>query len=102
MDSGRGTGGVQAPELKEHTIKSVDDYSVVEYFLEHTAYLPDYGLLEEIVREFGDERLPIGDAAWTAIHTVVMTYIGYGNCLYHMVDHPQEFERLLQVMREPT
>jgi uroporphyrinogen-III decarboxylase len=93
-------GGVQAPQLKERMIKSVDDYSVVEYILEHTEYLPDYAILEEVIGEFGDEGLPIGGAGWTPIHTLMNDYIGYGACFFHMVDHPQEFERLLQLLTE--
>jgi uroporphyrinogen-III decarboxylase len=51
---------------------------------------------------FGDNGLPIGGAGFTPIHTLMMDYIGYAECFFHMHDHPHEFGRLLQVMREST
>jgi uroporphyrinogen-III decarboxylase len=93
-------GGVQSPQLRERMIKSVDDYPVVEYLLEHTEYLPSYELIEEVATESGDNGLPIGGAGWTAIHSLMYEYIGYDQCFYHMYDYPREFERLLQILRE--
>lgn len=93
-------GGVQYPQLKERMIKSIDDYPVVEYLLEHIEYIPDYEVIEEVIAGFGDEGLPIGGGGWTPIHTLMCDYIGYGECFYHMHDHPRAFERLLQVLKE--
>jgi uroporphyrinogen-III decarboxylase len=95
-------GGVQGPQLKEHMIKSVEDYPVVEYILEHTEYAPNYEVLEEIIKEIGDQGLPIGGAGWTPIHSVMNDYIGYGDCFFHMADYPTSFERLLQLLSERT
>lgn len=95
-------GGVQLPQLKERMIKSVGDYPVVEYLLEHTEYIPDYEVIKEVIEEFGDEGLLIGGAGFTPIHTLMMDYMGYGQCFYHMHDHPREFGRLLQVLKERT
>ncbi len=96
------SGGVQAPQLQEHMIKSIEDYPVVEYLLEHTEYSPDYGVILEVMRETGDDGVIIGGAGWSPIHSLMYDYIGYNDCFYHMADYPQEFERLLQVIKERT
>jgi uroporphyrinogen-III decarboxylase len=95
-------GGVQQPQPQEPIIKSVDDYPIVEYILEHTEYIPAYEALHELIAEFGDQGLAIGGAGWTPIHALMNEYIGYGQCFYHMYDHPEEFARLLQVVQEST
>jgi uroporphyrinogen-III decarboxylase len=96
------SGGVQSPQLQEHIIKSVEDYPIVEYLLEHTEYLPDYQIIREVMAEAGDDGIIIGGAGWSPIHSLMNDYIGYNDCFFHMADYPQEFERLLQVIKERT
>lgn len=96
------SGGVQSPQLQEHIIKSVEDYPVVEYLLEHTEYLPDYQIIQDVMTEVGDDGIIIGGAGWSPIHALMNDYIGYNECFFHMVDYPEEFARLLQVLKERT
>jgi uroporphyrinogen-III decarboxylase len=92
--------GVQMPQLKEWMIKSVEDYPIMEYVLEHTEFVPDYSLLKELQASFRDEGVVIGGAGFTPIHLIMLYYIGYNDCFFQMHDHPKEFERLLQITSE--
>ncbi len=92
--------GAKVAYQTEHMIKGEDDYRVVEYIVGHTEYLPAYEEIAGLIKEFGDEGIPIGSTGISPIHWLLKDLIGYGNCFYEMCDHPREFERLLQLLIE--
>jgi hypothetical protein len=83
---------------KEHFIKQVEDYKVMEYVEQHTHYEPDYPSYVKYDEEIGDEGLPICHTGDVPMNTIIREYIGYDNGFLELLDHEDEIESLNETM----
>lgn len=84
----------------EHPIHSVDDYKVLEYIAEHTYYDPCYDQYLEYEAAVGDEGYPMVSCGDVPFHYFLLHLAGYNQAYFEMVDHAEEFERLITVMEQ--
>ena len=84
----------------EHPIKTVEDYRVWEYIVEHTQYDPCYDEYLAYEKQVGDDGLPMVNCGDCPSHYFLLYLSGYNNAYYEIADHPQEFERLMTVMSQ--
>ncbi len=84
----------------EHPIQRVEDYQVLEYIAEHTYYDPCYEEYLAYEAAVGDEGFPMVSCGDCPFHYFLLHLAGYNQAYFEMVDHPQEFERLLTVMTQ--
>ena len=86
----------------EHVIKDTEDYGIVEYIIEHTKWTPAYDQYEAYDRDIGEDGLPMASLEACPMHTLMREYLGYEKAVFEMIDHPNEFERLLLVLTDHT
>lgn len=84
----------------EFMLKTVDDYPVVEYILEHTEYRPTYEEYAAYEEEVGDDGYPLVSCGDCPFHQWMRALVGYNDAYYHLADHANEVERLLHVMED--
>ena len=91
-----GIGGLEI----EHMIKTLADYDVVEYLIEHTHYHPCYDSYLQYETEIGDDGYPIVNAGDCPFHFFLQHLAGYELGYFHLTDHGDRVERLLARMEE--
>lgn len=84
----------------EHPIRGAEDYRIWEYIAEHTHYDPCYEEYLAYEKAVGDEGYPMVNAGDCPFHYFLLHLCGYNTAYFEMVDHPQEFERLMTVMTQ--
>jgi uroporphyrinogen-III decarboxylase len=84
----------------EHPLKKPEDYRVWEYIAEHTYYDPCYEDYLAYEAEVGAEGYPMVSCGDCPFHHYLLQLVGYNDAYYHMVDYPQEFARLMEVMTQ--
>jgi len=84
----------------EHPIRSVEDYKVWEYVVEHTHYDPCYEDYLAYEQQVGDDGYPMLNAGDCPFHYYLLHLVGYNNAYFHMFDHANEFEHLMTVMTQ--
>jgi uroporphyrinogen-III decarboxylase len=91
--------GIRGLEV-EKPLKRPEDYDVMMYIIENTEYHPcyeEYLAYEEDIGEDGYPLVTIGDCPF---HKFLGDLAGYENGYYDLADHPQQVERLLEVMTQ--
>ena len=91
--------GITGLEI-EHMIKSLADYDVVEYLIEHTTYHRTYDSYLEYETEIGDDGYPLVSTGDCPFHFYLQKLAGYELGYYHLTDHGDRVERLLARMEE--
>ena len=89
--------GITGQEV-EHLIKSVDDYPVVEYLVEHTRYIPTYEAYLAYQTEVGVAGLPIVPLGQDPMNHIIQELIGYNAAYFHLHDYPAEVAHLFEVL----
>jgi hypothetical protein len=84
----------------EHPIHSVEDYRVLEYIAEHTYYDPCYDDYLAYEAAVGDEGYPMVSCGDVPFHYFLLHLAGYNQAYFEMVDHAEEFERLIALMEQ--
>lgn len=84
----------------EHPIKRVEDYKIWEYVAEHTYYDPTYEQYLAYEAQVGDDGYPMMPAGDCPFHVLLLHLIGYNDAYFHIVDHANEFEHLVEVMNQ--
>jgi hypothetical protein len=93
-------GGISTAMEVEHMIKGPRDYRPVEHIFQHTEILPTYDAFLAYDAEIGDDGLPMTPAGPDPIYRILRELIGFGAGYYHMVDYPDQFAHLLEVIKE--
>jgi hypothetical protein len=91
--------GIEAMEV-EKPIRRAEDYDVMTYVIENTRYLPRYEEYLAYEEDIGEDGYPMVAAEDCPYHTFLEKFAGYENGYYQLFDHPQEVERLLDVMTQ--
>lgn len=90
--------GIGGQEV-EHMIKGPQDYPIVEYLIEHTRFIPtyeDYLIYEEKIGEAGLPIVPLGQ---DPMNHILQELIGYNTAYFHLYDHPDMVNHLLEVLQ---
>jgi uroporphyrinogen-III decarboxylase len=84
----------------EFLLKRREDYAVMEYIVEHTAYEPTFDEFERYDREIGDDGYPMVHCGDCPFHHWMQALAGYDQAFYHLNDFPDTVERLLAVVTD--
>jgi uroporphyrinogen-III decarboxylase len=89
--------GITALEI-EQAIKTEADYDVCKYIIENTEYYPAYDEFEAYDSDIGDRGLPMVATEDVPFHHYLNVLVGYGKGYLDIMDYPDKFESLLEVM----
>lgn len=97
-------------EIVEHLIKSVDDYPIVEYLIEHLEFVPSYEDYLQYEDQIGEASVPLVRAGlWPPerktgfhcpMHRILRGFLGYKRGYIHLHRHPEKVLRLLELLTE--
>ena len=86
----------------EKLFKSEKDYPVLKYVIEHTTPAANFGELEKMRGELGEDGFviaPMG-GAWSPVQRVMREILGYEAFFYELADRPAEVEELIELLQE--
>jgi hypothetical protein len=92
--------GIEELEKREHLIKRSEDYSVVEYIIEHTEYVPCFEEFEAYDCEIGEEGLSSVLSGECPMFEIMLNYVGYERFYYELYDRPEKIEHLHELLSE--
>ncbi len=80
--------------LKEHPVKSIDDYKVVDCLFENMTLTPDYTRYEELAKQYGDDvlffvMLTPELTLKSAYQSMIEFWVGMENLIYDVFDYPE-------------
>jgi hypothetical protein len=89
------------PSLEvEHIIKGPEDFTTVEYLLEHTCYAPTYEDYLAYEDEIGDDGYPLVSVGDCPFHYFLQKLAGYEGGYLLLHDHTEKVEHLLGLMAD--
>lgn len=71
----------------EHPIKSLDDYHVAEYIVEHTSYVPAYDKFLAARAEVGDAGIAVAHGPYSPLVDLQLWWLGQEQFCYEILDH---------------
>ncbi|MBM4448090.1 MAG: hypothetical protein FJ015_02475 [Chloroflexi bacterium] len=86
----------------EKLFKSEQDYPVLKYVIQHTVPVANFGELEKMSGELGEDGIviaPVG-RAWSPVQRVMREILGYERFFYELADRPAEVEELIELVQE--
>ena len=89
-----------AGRVSEPVIKTVRDYDIACFVVEHTRIIPTYDELETYTKLVGDDGLAFPNLGSCPMHRFMREFTTYEQSYYEMYDHPNEVDRLVQVLEE--
>lgn len=84
----------------EHLLKTVNDFEIYHYILEHTIVEPAYEEILDTLNAVGDEGTCEAAGGPTPVHTLLEYLIGIEKFYYCLMDYPKETEKLLDHIME--
>jgi len=84
----------------EFMLKRREDYTVVEYMIEHTTYTEAYDEYLAYDREIGEDGYPMVQEGDCPFHKFLRELCGYNDGYFHLNDYTNEVEHLLKVMTQ--
>jgi len=84
--------------VKEHLLKTKQDYRVWEWIVEHMQVSPTYPEYLAYDREIGEDGLPLVQIQASPFWDFLEVLVGFDQAYYHLKDNPGEVEHLLEVM----
>lgn len=91
--------GITLYVIKEHAIKSMDDYPAAAYILQNAEVIPDYGNYTRFQQEYiGDRGVAVALAAMWASpgHYLIKELMAFDAYYYEQYDNPDEMEEFIQ------
>jgi len=85
---------------KEHFIKTLDDYRVMEYIERYTRYEPDYAAYTAYDEQIGDEGFPLCIIGDIPMNTIIRDWLGYERGYLELYDNEDAIASLNNVMLE--
>jgi len=85
-------------QLREHYLKSPDDYRTMIRIWERTRFVADHDACRRFNRDTGDAGMPMLILPTIPIHRIMLDYAGYGNFYFHQADFPDLVDELCRVM----
>ena len=99
LDSSEGTS---VKYEMEKLFKSEKDYPAIKYVIQHTVPVANFGELEKMGDELGEDGMviaPVG-RAWSPVQRVMREILGYEVFFYELADRPAEVEELIELLQE--
>jgi len=93
-------GGIDSDLDISHMIKSVDDYPVVEYIVQHTDVVPTYQEYLEYEAEIGEDGVPLVAIGPDPLYRILRDLVGYNQAFYHLHDYRRDVLHLYAVLTE--
>jgi uroporphyrinogen-III decarboxylase len=87
--------------LCEHPVKTVEDFRILAYLVEHMRIWPDYPAVEKAIAELGEDGLLvplIGVFGKTPFQALVEHWVGTEELIFALEDTPEVVEETLAVM----
>lgn len=81
--------------VREHFVKTVDDYRVMRYVCDHTALEPDFDELLQADTVMGDEGVVVAGLPPVPLVWLQAEAMGTETWCMAMMEHPDEFQELL-------
>ena len=91
--------GYGSSSIRRHYVQTPADYEVLWAYLKDAIILPDYDRYHRDQAELGDTGLPLAAVERTPWQQLWVQWVGLGNLSLHVVDHPQQVERTLEMLR---
>ena len=86
------------PYLKEHLIKDVPDFQVVEYILENQEFIPRYEKVADEAARLGHIGYVVPMTPRIPFQQVLLEYLGEIPLFYALNDNPEKVERLIKLL----
>lgn len=91
--------------LKEHPVKDIEDYKIVDCLCDHITFTPNYTRYEELVKQYGDDVLFFVMLApqlnlKTAYQAMLEFWVGMENLIYDVFDYPEIVEHTMKKLQE--
>jgi hypothetical protein len=84
----------------EFVLKRREDYSVVQYMIEHTQYEPTYEQYSDYENAIGEEGYPIVNCGDCPFHYWMRALAGYNQAYFHLQDFSREVEQLVGTLTD--
>jgi len=82
----------------EHPFKSEADYDVLAYIFERLDFQPVEGEWQAQEQEIGEDGISRANASPCPLREIMINWLGDERAIYEMHDHPDQIERLLEVL----
>jgi len=86
------------PYLKEHLIKTKDDYRTAEYIVEHAEFVPLFERIDEEEKNIGCNGYVVPCLSRIPFQQILLEYLGEIPLFYALHECPDLVERLLKVL----
>ena len=83
----------------EHPIKTLDDYRIAEFIVQHTSYKPVYDKFLAAERETGDAGVCVAHGPYSPLVDIQLWWLGQEAFCYEITDHEDAVLGLCEVMR---
>ena len=93
-------GTVDTGRDMEVLFKDEGDYDALEYLIEHTDIVENYGQYAKYVDSIGEDGLALPFTGWAPMHEIMLHYMGVEKFYYELYDHPARLEKLHQAFYE--
>jgi len=84
----------------EHFLKTVEDFEILAYILEHQTFEFDKNLYDKRETLLGHRSEPIVTIPWGSIQRLFIVYMGFENGVVALWKHRLETEKLLRIFDE--
>jgi len=84
---------------KEYFVKSVDDLKILEYWVNHTSYEPDFTQLAAVKDMVGDQGLIVINQNKSPLMDLIHWYAGTITTIYLMYDHKKIFNGIIGTLK---
>lgn len=84
----------------EYPFKKRSDYRVLEFIMQDSTYQEDYDRFREASKFLGEEGIVMAGTGKSPFQSIIYDWMGHVRCFTEWNDHPQEFNRLYEIMFE--
>ena len=91
-----------AGSIKEHYIKSLDDYSMLHSYLDDIQVVPDPEPFERTMRELGDDGLPHTTVGRTPYQDLWIDWVDMMDLAHHLVEAPDLINSVMEKLGRLT
>jgi hypothetical protein len=84
--------------IHKYFITRFEDYPIVEYFLRHTSFEPEFEPWLQADREVGEGGFVVGEVMPIPLMTLIVTWVGITGFAEALYDYPEQFESMLDAL----
>lgn len=91
-------GTVDTGTDTEVLFKDEGDYDALQYLIEHTEIVENYGPYADYAERIGEDGIALPFTGWAPMHEIMWRYMGVERFYYELHDHPQRLEQLHEAL----